>query len=146
MTPIPPVAVNPQVHPDAGPNPENVQSVRDFCDAWNRMEIDAILSYVADDVLYHNLPLPPIEGKEAMRGFLEAFFGQLKDFEIHITHAFSQGQYVMTERIDDLVEEDRTTSVPVGGVFVFDEDGKIARWHEYFDLKALVDNSGLQLA
>lgn len=142
---IEPVAENPPVDPSAGPSPENVQIVHDFCAAWSRMDVEGILSFVADDIHYHNLPLPPVVGREAMREFLVAFFGQLKGMRIDITHAFSQGQYVMTERIDHLIESDRSTGVPVGGVFIV-EDGKITRWHEYFDLKGLIDNTGIALA
>ncbi len=43
----------------------NTQIVLDFIDAWNRMDWDAIVGALAEDVVYHNIPMEKIEGQDA---------------------------------------------------------------------------------
>ena len=54
-------------------NPDQI--VRDFCDAWGRGDIDAILSGFASDATYHNIPMEPLVGLDAIRAGIE---GMLK--------------------------------------------------------------------
>ena len=35
---------------------ENEKLVTDFCQSWTRKNLDEILSYLADDCFYHNIP------------------------------------------------------------------------------------------
>jgi hypothetical protein len=47
----------------------------------------------------------------------------------------STGHAVLTERIDYINAFDGTVAgVPVMGTFVFDDDSKITRWTDYFDV------------
>ena len=52
---------------------DNEQLVRRFCDAFARRDVDELLGFFADDAVYHNIPLEPAHGKDAIRATLEAF-------------------------------------------------------------------------
>ncbi|MGH6693509.1 MAG: nuclear transport factor 2 family protein [Longimicrobiales bacterium] len=55
-----------------------VEIIRRFNDAVNRHDVDAIASAMTEDCLFDNTRPPPegqrFEGREAVRGFFEAFF------------------------------------------------------------------------
>ncbi len=44
--------------------------IRDFCAAWGRGDIEAIVDAFSDDAVYHNIPMPPCDGKDAIREFV----------------------------------------------------------------------------
>ncbi|MGI9603066.1 MAG: SgcJ/EcaC family oxidoreductase [Acidimicrobiales bacterium] len=109
------------------------QTIREFSAAWGRGDIEAILAVFTDDAVYHNMPMDPAEGKEAIRGFLESFLGVMAEsitFEIH--HQLVQGDLVMNERTDTLVINGKTVALPVMGTFEMEGD-KIKAWRDYFD-------------
>ncbi len=51
----------------------NEKLVSDFCQAWSRKNVDAVLGYLADDCFYYNIPMEPCVGKEAIRKFVAPF-------------------------------------------------------------------------
>lgn len=110
------------------------QLVRDFCAAWGRREVDEILSFFAPDAVYHNMPIDPAVGTEAIRGILEMFVPPSSHIEFEILHLAAAGDTVLTERVDRFRMGDRTIELPVMGVFEV-SDGKIAAWRDYFDLQ-----------
>ena len=44
--------------------------VESFIDAWNRMDWDAVIDALAEDVIYHNIPMEKLEGKQAATAFI----------------------------------------------------------------------------
>lgn len=103
-----------------------------FVDAWNRMDWDAVLSLLADDVVYHNIPMEKLEGKAAARAFIMSFQPEAVDWEM--LSIAENGNRVLTERIDcfDLPGGKRI-ELPVMGTFEI-ENGLIRAWRDYFDL------------
>ena len=61
------------------------QVVTDFCDAWSRADVDAIVAAFTDDAHYHNVPLEPLDGKPSIEAFIRSFFdaGGSVVFETH---------------------------------------------------------------
>ena len=47
--------------------------VRDFCAAFGRGDVDAIVDAFTDDAVYHNIPMTRIEGREAIRVMAKAW-------------------------------------------------------------------------
>jgi limonene-1,2-epoxide hydrolase len=47
--------------------------VRDFCAAWRRKSIDELLTFFTADAVYHNIPLEPLRGIDAIRETLGVF-------------------------------------------------------------------------
>ncbi len=48
----------------------NTDLVSAFCRAWSTRDVDEILGYFAEDAVYHNMPMPPMQGKPAIKTLL----------------------------------------------------------------------------
>jgi len=108
--------------------------VTEFCKLWSNPDPDEILSQFSDDAVYHNIPMPAAEGKEAIKGFLALMLDGFDGIDFQVHRQFSQGDVVMNERTDVLRRTDGgELALPVMGVFEV-RDGKIAAWRDYFDL------------
>lgn len=108
--------------------------VREFCDAWAKRDPDLITEYFTDDGVYHNIPMQPLEGKDAIRAFLAGLMSGIAHVEFKILHIVANGDVVMTERIDEFRTGDgREGAFAVMGVFEV-RDGKISAWRDYFDM------------
>lgn len=111
---------------------DNSRIVTEFCEAWTRHDIDAIVDAFTDDAVYHNIPMDPLEGKDTIEAAIRGFLGTMT-IEFETIHQIADGDVVMNERVDTIQQGDKTTVMPVMGVFVL-RDGKIAEWRDYFDL------------
>jgi limonene-1,2-epoxide hydrolase len=123
----------------------NEQVVRDFCSAWLRRDTDEILSYITDDMQYHNIPVPLVEGRENVALVFKGFLEMMSHIDLEVLNIISQGDYVFTERIDHMQCGDKMVHLPVGGWFEM-RDGKIAVMHEYFDLATFENTLGFKLS
>ncbi len=109
--------------------------VRDFCAAWGRGDVEAIVDAFTDDAVYHNIPMQPCRGKEEIRTFLGGLIGPMvSSIDFDIRHQMVDGLMVMNERVDTLAMADRKVELPVCGVFELTPDGKIRAWRDYFDV------------
>jgi limonene-1,2-epoxide hydrolase len=116
------------------PASENEQLVRRFCEAFARRDVEEILGYFADDAVYHNIPMAPAVGGDAIRAVLQLFVPASSSIEFDVLALAASGDLVFTERVDRFVMGDRTVELPVAGVFEV-RDGKIAAWRDYFDMQ-----------
>ena len=111
-------------------------TVREFCKAAGRRDIEVMLAFFADDAVYHNIPIQPVEGKEAIAATLGQFLGpETTECEFEILAIASSGRTVLTERVDRFVTGGKEIALPVMGVFEISEAGKIQAWRDYFDLQ-----------
>jgi limonene-1,2-epoxide hydrolase len=110
------------------------QVVRDFCAAWERLDKQALLDAFTDDAVYHNMPMQPAVGKEAIGQLLTFILAQAGDGVVfEIKHIAADGNVVLTERVDTFTTGDKKITLEVMGAFEL-RDGKIAVWRDYFDL------------
>ena len=109
------------------------QTVRDFCAAFERLDVDAVMSFFADEPTYHNMPGPPATGAAAVRATVERFLGGWDRTEWRILHIASAGDVVFAERVDVTDAGGRHVELPCVGVFEF-AGAKIKTWRDYFDL------------
>jgi limonene-1,2-epoxide hydrolase len=110
----------------------NTELVLAFIAAWNRMDWDAIVDMLSDDVVYHNIPMERIDGKEAARAFITGMQPEAVDWEV--LSIAENGNKVLTERVDAFrLAGGKSLSIPVMGTFEI-VDGKIKAWRDYFDL------------
>jgi limonene-1,2-epoxide hydrolase len=110
-----------------------VQVVRDFCAAWEARDQQRILDAFTDDAVYHNIPMQPAKGKDAIRGLLGVILGPATEVSFEIVNIVAKDDVVMTERVDSFRMGERSIALPVMGVFEV-RDRKIAAWRDYFDL------------
>jgi limonene-1,2-epoxide hydrolase len=107
--------------------------VREFCAAWSRLDADELTGYFTDEAVYHNIPMDPLNGREAIHAFLAGFLAGVTSADFEINRLVASGDVVMTERVDHFTMAGRKGGFPVMGIFEL-SDGKIAAWRDYFDL------------
>ena len=112
---------------------ENQQTVMDFLEAMNANDIDRIMAFFAPDCFYHNVPLDPVTGREAIRQILEGFNSLATEIQwtVHNMAETHEGR-VMTERTDGFLIGGKWVKLSVMGSFEL-KDGKITSWRDYFD-------------
>ena len=113
---------------------ENIDLVRRFCAAWATADVSELLDYLTDDAIYHNMPIQPVEGKDAIKNVIEQFMTPFDRAEWELLNIAASGDIVLTERVDRFIGE-KSVELPVMGAFEI-RDGKIAAWRDYFDLAA----------
>lgn len=112
----------------------NQQRVMDFIAAWEARDMERILSLLTPDAFYHNIPMQPVQGREAIRGVLNAFLANATEVKWIVHHiAENAAGVVLTERTDNFKMGPKTLSLRVMGTFEF-KDGLISAWRDYFDL------------
>ncbi|MBV6762035.1 limonene-1,2-epoxide hydrolase family protein [Rhodococcus opacus] len=127
------------------------QLVAQFCAEWIEPDPAKIAEYFADDAVYHNIPMEPVIGRDAIREFIAGFivaFGGI-DFRVHrqVTdggqspNAEESSGVVMNERIDVFTLNGIVVELPVVGVFEI-TDGKITTWRDYFDMAPIQAAAG----
>jgi limonene-1,2-epoxide hydrolase len=116
-----------------------LELVRRFCDEWSGGDLDAIVAYFTDDAVYHNIPVDPVTGKDAIKATIAGFTVGVDKIEFRVHNIVADGSavgeraVVLTERTDVFVTAAKTIELPVMGSFEV-ADGKIAAWRDYFDL------------
>jgi limonene-1,2-epoxide hydrolase len=110
-----------------------IDVVQSFCDSWAKGDIDALMDYFTDGAVYHNIPMDPMTGKDAIRAAIAGFTTGVDSVEFRVIHIGGNGNIVLTERVDIFRMPKATIELPVMGTFEV-VDGKIAAWRDYFDL------------
>ena len=109
------------------------ETVERFIAAWPEGDAGKLAAFFSEDAIYHNIPMEPIKGREAIEATVAGFIGMVDQLRFDTTHLVADGPIVMTERIDHFIGADRTISLPVMGIFEV-HDGLITAWRDYFDL------------
>jgi limonene-1,2-epoxide hydrolase len=110
-----------------------VEIVTQFCDQVAAGDAAKAADFFSDDAVYHNIPLDPVNGRDAIRDTIGMFLGMADKVWFDTLHIVADGPIVMTERIDHFAQGDRDIALPVMGVFEV-SDGKITAWRDYFDM------------
>jgi limonene-1,2-epoxide hydrolase len=110
-----------------------IELVRNFCAQFAKGDVDALMDYFTDDAVYHNIPVAPVTGKDAIKATFAMFTTGVERIEFRVLHIVGDGDVVLTERVDVFVLPTTTIELPVMGTFEV-RDGKIAAWRDYFDL------------
>ncbi len=111
----------------------NEKTIRDFIAAWSRLNVEEIVGYFTDDGVYHNMPMQPVKGREALKLFIGGFLSGWSRTEWEILTLAAEGDTVIAERVDRTVANGKKIDLPCCGVFEM-RGGKIAVWRDYFDL------------
>ena len=114
----------------------NSEIVMRFIDAWNRMDWDQVVDLLADDVVYHNIPMEKLEGKAAASAFITGM--KPVGVQWDVLSIAENGNKVLTERVDAFdMADGKHVSIPVMGTFEI-EQGRIKAWRDYFDLATFI--------
>jgi limonene-1,2-epoxide hydrolase len=121
------------------------QTVTAFCDALTRGDVEKAMSLIADDCVYHNIPLEPVKGAAAIRQTLGGFMQMLGSIQIDTRKQVAVGDLVMNERIDTFTPPGKKPyGLPVAGAFEV-KNGKIVAWRDYFCMKQFTEGTGLSV-
>ena len=112
---------------------EPIDLVRRFCTAWQTLDVDAIVECFTDDAVWHNIPMEPLRGKDAIRAAIAGFTGGSSGVEFRLENIAAAGNVVLTERVDVFEVQGKRIEFPVMGAFEVD-DGRITAWRDYFDM------------
>ena len=117
----------------------NQEIVRAFIGAFNANDLGRIMEFFAEDAVYHNTPVPPVQGTAAIRGVIQGFLGMATqvDWIVHQLAETREG-VVLTERTDRFLIRGKWLELPVMGAFELRE-GRITAWRDYFDMKQFRD-------
>ena len=109
---------------------DNQKTIR----AFNTHDLEAVVAYFDEAAVYHNIPVAPVTGTEAIRGVLQGFMGMSKEID-WVLHeiAESESGAVLTERTDRFLIAEKWVELRVMGSFVLRGD-KITEWRDYFDM------------
>lgn len=113
---------------------ENTRIVSNFIDSFNARDLDKIMSFFDEEAIYHNIPVDPVQGTEAIRAMLQGFMGMATkvDWVLH-NIAESENGTVLTERTDRFFIGEKWIELRVMGIFEI-EGGRIRAWRDYFDM------------
>jgi limonene-1,2-epoxide hydrolase len=105
---------------------------------WEARDVEAICACFTPDAVWHNMPMPPIEGLAAIRELIARFLGDAEEVRFEVRYAFEVAPgVVMTERVDIFRQKDgKQMRLPVMGVFEL-EGGLIKAWRDYYDSAAM---------
>src|SRR6476660_6464396 len=115
-----------------------IELVRRFCAAWSDgASVDDLAAFFTEEAAYHNIPLEPVTGKDAIAKNISSFIRPgppgVENIDFRILNIASDGPIVMVERVDVFTLPDKSFELPVMGIFEI-VNGKINAWRDYFDL------------
>jgi limonene-1,2-epoxide hydrolase len=114
-----------------------VDVVRAFLRALERIDIDAALDLADPAIVYQNVPFPPARGREAFERQMRWLERYATGFEARIHSIAADGGTVLTERTDVIEKGSLRTEFWVCGTFEV-VDGKVVLWRDRFDFADLV--------
>ena len=109
--------------------------VQEFCDRMVNRDVEALRGFLADDAIYQNVGMAASVGVDAIVADLARQLAMFPDsYAYEMKNIAADGDVVLTERLDFIsVPGGTPVGLPVMGTFVV-RNGKIVRWHDYFDL------------
>lgn len=111
----------------------SLRIVEEFLAAFEAMDFERALTYVADDVEYTNIPMGTVNGHAGVSEVLGPFFAPIHENQFVVLRRAESGSIVFIERLDRHRLEHGWRELPVTGVFEV-RNGKITVWRDYFDL------------
>jgi limonene-1,2-epoxide hydrolase len=123
-----------------------IELVRRFCAAWSdNIGAAELAAFFTDDAVYHNIPLAPVTGREAIANNIASFIRPgapgIEGIQFRVINIAANGPVVMTERVDVFKLPDKSFELPVMGTFEV-SDGKISAWRDYFDMNQFTTRMG----
>ena len=112
-----------------------IDTATTFFGHWTANRIEDALAMLSDNVLYDNVPLPNIIGRDNVRKFREDFgVGTAFKVDWTVTNIAASENVVLNERIDVFTHKSGgTITLPVMGTVTVEKE-VITVWRDYFDL------------
>ena len=123
-----------------------IELVRRFCAAWSAdAGADELAAFFTDDAVYHNIPLAPVSGRQAIAKNFASFIRPgapgIETLHLRIINIAANGPVVMTERVDTFKLPNKSFELQLMGTFEVRGD-KISAWRDYFDMNQFTTRMG----
>jgi limonene-1,2-epoxide hydrolase len=123
-----------------------IEVVRRFCAAWSdNVGVAELAAFFTEDAVYHNMPMAPVNGREAIANNIASFIRPgapgIESIQFNVINIAANGPVVMTERVDAFKLPKKSFELPVMGTFEV-RDGKISAWRDYFDMNQFTSRMG----
>jgi len=123
-----------------------IEVVRRFCAAWSdNIGVEELAAFFTDDAVYHNIPMAPVTGREAIANNIASFIRPgapgIESIQFRVVNIAANGPVVMTERVDVFKLPKKSFELLVMGTFEV-SDGKISAWRDYFDMNQFTSRMG----
>ena len=123
-----------------------IEVVRSFCAAWSsNLGAAELAAFFAEDAVYHNIPLTPVTGREAIASTIASVLRPgppgIEGIEFRVINIAANGPVVMTERVDVFKLPGKSFELQVMGTFEV-SGGKINAWRDYFDMNQFTSRMG----
>jgi limonene-1,2-epoxide hydrolase len=117
----------------------NEATMRRFLALWSARDASAMADCFAADGVYDNVPdKKPMIGRAAIRQWLDMCFQHLTRIDVEILNIASNGEWILSERVDDHIIGDRHMPLPVMNACRI-VDGKIRMFRDYYDRKTVAE-------
>lgn len=126
----------------------NEANVREFLGQFSAQNIDfdRIQSLLNPEAVYQPHPeFPAIEGAQAIRSELERQLTLYNECDFQIINLATNNHQVMMERRDYQTQNGRRVEAKVAAIFEFDDQARITKWREYWDLTSIQKQLGVTL-
>lgn len=115
------------------------QLMRRFLSYWSTRDAAAMVTCFAEDGVYDNVPeRKPLVGRLAMRAWLDMCFTHLNRIDVEILRQAVNGEWILSERLDDHVMGDKHMPLPVMNVARI-VDGHIVTFRDYYCRKTVAE-------
>jgi limonene-1,2-epoxide hydrolase len=116
--------------------------ITEFCAKWATPDPKVLAGYFTEDAVYHNIPMEPVKGRDAIEQFIAGFVAGFDGIDFQVHRQVSDGDLVMNERTDVMRRKGgEPIPLPVTGVFEI-ENGRIKAWRDYFDMATITNAFG----
>jgi limonene-1,2-epoxide hydrolase len=117
----------------------NEELMRAFLALWSARDAAGMAGMFAEDGVYDNVPdKKPMVGRPAIRAWLDMCFEHLTRIDVDVLHVASNGEWVLSERLDDHVHGDKHMVLPVMNAARV-VDGKFVMFRDYYCRKTVAE-------
>jgi len=110
----------------------NEQRLRHFASLWSHRDAQAMAECFAENGIYDNVPNnAPMHGRQAILDWLNRCFEHLTRIDVEFLHVVTDGEWVLSERIDTHVAGDKLMPLPVMNTCRI-VDGDIVLFRDYY--------------
>ena len=115
-------------------------------DTWPRSDVDEIVAFFSNDAVYTDGPRGTYRGADAIKAELVSTLQVVPSTTADVKNLLVSDGLVMVERVDIFEVAGKTFDVEVTGVFEVNDDGRISRWRDYYDMRSLEERVAAALA
>lgn len=117
----------------------NEKLMRDFLRLWSVRDAEGMAAFFAEDGIYDNVPnAAPMEGRAAILAWLSACFQHLTRIDVELLNIACNGDWVLSERLDDHVVGEKHMVLPVMNAARV-VDGRFEMFRDYYCRQTVKD-------